>query len=386
MLKAYAILLAAGYGSRMKQCKPTLPLGEKTALQTLTDAFIHAGVTPLVVTGYAREKVEQECQRLKLRAVHNTNFDDGMFSSVQTGCNALPNDMDVFFITPVDIPLIRTRTITALLDHAIKNEATVIHPILDDSSLQALPDFLYPTEAKRGHPPCMRASLKRTILQYNGEGGLAKLLDLHADSTQYVPVLDSGMLLDMDTPADYENLCTMQKLQSVPSIQECYAIWNTVKLATHIRKHSLAVTDVARVMLKNIPKTTPLFEQTVISGAMLHDIAKGLPQHAAIGAKMVTEFGFPALAKGIAAHSHLTATEGAVTEAELIFLADKFVEGTNRCVLERRYKEKMACYADSPEVVAAIDQKLLEAQAVLQKIESATKTDFNTLLTANRKD
>lgn len=383
MLNAYAIILAAGYGSRMKQCKPMLPLGDKTALETLADTFIHAGVTPLVVTGYAREKVDQECQRLKLRTIHNANFDDGMFSSVQTGCNALPDDADVFFITPVDIPLIRTRTIAMLLESAAKTEATIIHPILDDSSLLALPDFLYATEAKRGHPPCMRASLKEAILQYNGEGGLANALDLHAGSTQYIPVIDSGMLLDMDTPADYEKLCAMQKLYSVPTIQECYAIWNAVSLSTHIRKHSIAVADVARIMLDKLPNISPLFEQTVIAGAMLHDIAKGMPQHAAVGAKLVTEFGFPALAQCIADHSHLIAVKGAVTESELIFLADKFVEGTNKCTLDRRYKEKMACYADSPEVVAAIQQKLHEAQAVLDKVNSAANTDFNTLVTAN---
>jgi CTP:molybdopterin cytidylyltransferase MocA len=383
MLKAYAIILAAGYGSRMKQCKPTLPLGDKTALQTLADAFIHAGVTPLVVTGYAREQVDQECQRLKLRTIHNANFDDGMFSSVRTGCNALPDDADVFFITPVDIPLIRTRTITMLLDCAAKTEAAVLHPILDDSSLLALPDFLYATEAKRGHPPCMRASLKQEILQFNGEGGLANALDLHADSTQYIPVIDSGMLVDMDTPTDYENLCAMQRLHSVPTIQECYAIWNTVALSTHIRKHSISVADVARVMLKKLPDISPLFEQTVIAGAMLHDIAKGMPQHAAVGAKLVTEFGFPALSPCIADHSHFIAVKGAVTASEIIFLADKFVEGTNKCTLDRRYKDKMACYADSPEVVAAIQQKLLEAQAVLDKVNSAANTDFNTLLTAN---
>lgn len=383
MLKAYAIILAAGYGSRMKQCKPTLPLGDKTALQTLADAFIHAGVTPLVVTGYAREQVDQECQRLKLRTIHNANFDDGMFSSVQAGCSALPDDTDVFFITPVDIPLIRTRTITMLLDSASKTEADIIHPILDDSSLLALPDFLYATEAKRGHPPCMRISIKETILQYNGEGGLANALNLHTGSTKYLPVIDSGMLLDMDTPADYEKLRAMQKLYSVPTIQECYAMWNAVSLSTHIRKHSISVANVARIMLEKLPDISPLFEQTVIAGAMLHDIAKRMPQHAAVGAKLVVEFGFPTLAPCIADHSHLIAVKGAVTESELIFLADKFVDGTKKCTLDRRYKEKMACYADSPEVVAAIQKKLQEAQAVLDKVNSAANTDFNTLLTTD---
>ncbi|MEZ0576313.1 DVU_1551 family NTP transferase [Halodesulfovibrio aestuarii] len=385
MLRAYAILLAAGYSSRMGRCKPTLHLGDKTTLQTLADAFIQAGVTPIVVTGYASEKIEQECKRLNLQAVHNANFDDGMFSSVQTGCNALPDDADIFFITPVDIPLIRSSTITALLNHAAKTKANVIHPILDDSLLTPLPEFLHKTEGKRGHPPCLRASLKCEILKYNGDGGLAKLLDQYTDTTHYLPVLDSGMLLDMDTPEDYEKLCRIQTLRSVPSVQECYAIWNAVALPTHIRNHSLAVTEVAHRILEKISDNTPLFKQTVISGTLLHDIAKGVPQHANAGARMITELGFPAVAPCIATHSKLSATEGAVTEAELVFLADKFIDGTSRCTLERRYEEKMACYAASPEVVKAIQQKLLQAQAILHKAELATGTDLTALLTKEKR-
>ncbi|SIO11874.1 DVU_1551 family NTP transferase [Halodesulfovibrio marinisediminis] len=383
MLRAYAILLAAGYGSRMGQCKPLLSLGENTALQVLAESFIHAGVTPIVVTGYAREQVEHECNRLKIQAVYNANFNDGMFSSVQAGCNALPEDAELFFVTPVDVPLIRPRTISELLAYAAVTEVDVIHPILDDSQLTPLPKFLRETEGKRGHPPCMRASLKKEILQYNGEGGLTKLLDKFSKSTQYLPVLDSGMLLDMDTPEDYKTLCQIQKLQGVPSLQECYAIWNTVKLPTHIRKHSTAVTDIVRIMLEKLPEQTPMFKQTVLAGAMLHDIAKGSRKHALAGANLITEFGFPALAPCIAAHSHLQASEGAITEAELIFLADKFVEGTSKCTLKKRYDEKMACFADSPEVVEVIRQRLQQAQAVLAKLESATGLDFNMLLTTN---
>ncbi|WP_290920080.1 DVU_1551 family NTP transferase [Halodesulfovibrio sp.] len=385
MHTAYAILLAAGYGSRMGQCKPTLPLGTSSALELLSQSFTRAGVTPIVVTGHAQENVEAECRRLSLVSVHNPAFDDGMFSSVQAGCKALPDDTEYFFITPVDIPLIRHQTISALLTNAGQKSATVLHPVLDDSPLTPLPKFMYETEAKRGHPPCMHASLKQEILAYSGEGGLAGLLAHHAKTTSYIPVTDSGMLQDMDTPDDYQKLCELEKLQQLPSTQECYALWNAENLPSHIRKHSIAVTDVARAILPHLPDTTPLFEQTVLSGTMLHDIAKGSPKHASKGAEIVSEYGFPELASCIAAHSHLQVSSGAVTPEELVFLADKFIEGTTVCSLERRYEEKMACYASSAEVVEAIKQKLSQAQAIQHKVEAAINTTLDTLLNTNRR-
>ncbi|MCG8530015.1 MAG: NTP transferase domain-containing protein [Desulfovibrionales bacterium] len=384
MPNAYAILLAAGYGSRMGQCKPLLPFGDKTALHVLAKQFIAAGVTPIVVTGHAHEQVEEECNRLSLHAVHNAQFAEGMFSSVQTGARALPDDAALFFVTPVDVPLIRSNTIAALIADAETSTAEVIHPVLDDSLLTPLPAFLLKAEGKRGHPPCMRASLKKAILQYNGEGGLARLLDKYEEHTCYLPVIDSNMLLDMDTPEEYAKLQQVYAMQHIPSLQECYAIWNKEKLPPHIRNHSTAVTNIARIILERLPEQSPQFTKTVLAGTMLHDIAKGSQKHALAGARVVTEFGFPALASCIATHSHLEVSKGAVTEAELVFLADKFVEGTERCTLEKRYEDKMACFADSLDVVAIIRHKLQQAQAILRKVEGAATTDFTTLLTTNR--
>lgn len=381
MPKAYAIILAAGYSQRMGQCKAVLPLGEKSTLQTLADAFIQAEVTPIVVTGYAKEQVASECTKLGLQTVHNAHFDNGMYSSVQAGCTALPKDAGIFFVTPVDIPLIRTSTISALLQSTQTTDALVIHPVLDAGVYTPFSETALKSKEYRGHPPCLNISIKNDILAYNGDGGLAQLLNQFTESTQYLPVIDSYMMQDMDTPRDYETICHLHAVQSIPSLEECYAIWNTVKLPEHTRRHSIAVADVARIMLKGIPAATQLFSRTVIAGAMLHDIAKGQPKHASAGAKIIAELGFPALAACIANHSHMTAQKGAITETELVFLADKFVIETNRCKLEHRYKQKMVTYADSPEAVTAIQQKLLEAQAILEKVETVTSADYNTLLT-----
>ena len=51
-----AVILSAGYSSRMKRFKPLLPVGETTAVQKLVRSVKDAGIGRIVtVTGYSRE-------------------------------------------------------------------------------------------------------------------------------------------------------------------------------------------------------------------------------------------------------------------------------------------------------------------------------------------
>ena len=372
-MKAYAIILAAGAATRMGQCKALLPFENRSALHVLSSSFISAGVTPIVVTGNFRREVEAECAKLGLQSVHNEHADQGMFSSIQTGCKALPADASVFFVSPVDIPLIRSRTIATLLNHKEKCDARILHPVINDGMLQTLPEFLLKSEKKIGHPPCLQGSFKNKILSHSGEGGLAKLLEADAQSTEYVPVIDSAMLLDMDTPEDYSRLQALASLQHIPSMHECFALWNHVLLPEHIRRHCFKVADVATKLVEALESPpTREFKQKVIAGALLHDIAKGSPDHAQKGADLLKKQGFESLSHIIASHSRLAMQDGTITEAELVFLADKFVQGTSLAPYKKRYEEKMTHYATSPRVLAIIKERQAQAESIHQKIEMQT--------------
>ena len=54
-----AIVLAAGYSSRMGRFKPLLPIGHATALDRVIDLFLAAGIVEInVVTGHRAEAIE----------------------------------------------------------------------------------------------------------------------------------------------------------------------------------------------------------------------------------------------------------------------------------------------------------------------------------------
>ena len=114
-----------------------------------------------------------------------------MLSSIQVGLRALQTGYQATFITPVDIPLVRTDTIEKIKNTAGAHPDTIIYPVF---------------QGKRGHPPLIPATLFKAILDWRGNGGLNSVLRTHEDIAIDVDVPDNGILFDVDEPGDYERL------------------------------------------------------------------------------------------------------------------------------------------------------------------------------------
>jgi hypothetical protein len=101
----------------------------------------------------------------------------------------------------------------------------------------------------------------------------------------------------------------------------------------------------------------------------LHDIAKGYPRHEEEGARWLRELGFDRAAAIIAAHRDVNWTPAmAISEREIVHLADKLVRGSRIVGISERFEEKLTLYQNDPEAVRAIrgryDQALRLAAAV----------------------
>jgi molybdenum cofactor cytidylyltransferase len=190
--KISAIILAAGYSKRMGALKPILKLGDRTVLERTIGLFRDSGVEDvIVVVGHGSSETTPIAHECGAQTVMNKQLDRGMFSSVQEGVRALSPDSHAFFMLPVDIPLVRPQTIKELLEAYDSGMGKIVFPA-----------FL----GKRGHPPLVDASYRNEILSYSGEGGLRAIFRNHEDQSIQIEVDDEMILLDLDTPADYETL------------------------------------------------------------------------------------------------------------------------------------------------------------------------------------
>lgn len=353
-----AIVLAAGFSERMGEFKPLLRLGEITILERTVTLFQDAGVDDVrVVTGYRGAELDPFLAKLGVRAVKNDRHQEGMFSSVVAGVATLGHGIDNFFVLPVDVPLVRTATIRRLLE-LCRKDADIIYP-----------RFI----GKRGHPPLIAGRHAREIAAWQGEGGLKAALAQWEPAALDVDVADGNILLDMDTPGDYRLLQEKVERMEIPTPEECRALMELVLgVAGQTIRHSQAVAQVATRLGDELNRAggsldIPLLE----AAALLHDLAKGEPDHARAGARLLDELGFGIVAGPISTHMDITITEGeTINAAEVLYLADKMVQGERRLSPEERFRAKMERYAGDPDILDIITGRLKTALSIQRRIET----------------
>lgn len=194
-MKYTAVIAAAGLSSRMKEFKPMLCIEDQTMISSVITGFWEAGVDRIVVvTGYRSETLEKYLRTLhgEIEIVYNEEYaSTKMFDSICLGIRQVDPDVDGIFVTPGDVPLVKSETIRQMMETA----ADVVRPTFS---------------GRRGHPILFRRSVIDEILSHDGEKGLKGALDKiemsHAYTVCDLSVEDEGIHLDADTPEDLKIL------------------------------------------------------------------------------------------------------------------------------------------------------------------------------------
>lgn len=191
-MKYSALILAAGFSSRMGQFKPLLPLGATSVLERVISIFQTAGVEDIrVVTGHRADDIEPVATAMGVKTIFNADFENGMFSSVQSGVRSLPPEKSAFFVLPVDIPLVAPDTIRGLLAAWQADRPLVAYPVF---------------QGRRGHPPLISMAISAHILNWPGHQGLRGALEALKDPGLEFKTDDRYILMDIDRPEDYEQI------------------------------------------------------------------------------------------------------------------------------------------------------------------------------------
>lgn len=191
--KICAVILAAGYSSRMGDLKPILKVDGKTVLERITDTFKYGGITDIyVVLGYSADKIlSNYAYKDEVNITINENFKEGMFSSVKHAATKIGKGFDAFFLTPADYPLINPITVRKMISQFEPSKMETVYPTY---------------KGERGHPCLISTQLIDEILSWSGEMGLRGVLQKHEDKSHEIAVDDEGILLDMDTKQEYHHI------------------------------------------------------------------------------------------------------------------------------------------------------------------------------------
>ena len=333
-----AIILAAGLSSRMGWFKPVVSLGGETLVERAVSLFRAGGLSEiLVVVGHRGRELRPILRKTRVRIIENARFQDGMFSSVSAGVRGLGSATAAFFLLPVDVPLVRNWTLRRLLAVHEERPGSVVHPCF---------------RGRRGHPPLIPSDLVGAILRGPAEGGLKAVLARHDERAVNVEVPDRNILFDVNSPAQCEELLDRFRRYAIPTRDECEVILtSTYGVSEEVLSHSRLVERVARTLSQALCRAGERLDAGLIcAGALLHDIARGRKNDA--GARILDEMGFSPVARVVAAHTDMGVEESAsVSEREVVYIANKLVEGDRRVALDRGFQsgtERFVGNADAP--------------------------------------
>lgn len=191
-----AVILAAGHADRMGSNKLVLPLGPVTVVGRVLATALASCERVVVVIGLhdqgTRTAVERTALELdaadRVEVAEGVPYEPGMFISVQAGLRRI-GTADVVLIFPGDIPLVSPATAVAVRD-----------AVLHGGSVVAVPE----SGGRKGHPVALAARCMPELLGMSQHATLRRYMELHAADVTLVHVDDPAMLLDLDTPDDYE--------------------------------------------------------------------------------------------------------------------------------------------------------------------------------------
>ncbi len=371
-----SIILAAGFSSRMQGLfKPLLPLPiawpsprQVTLLENLIELHISCGVKNIFIvigthqseniTNYIKNLQTSSRYKNKIHLVQNPTAELGMFSSVCKGLHALKEHKKKFthfFMHPVDIALVRYCTLQILINASYSNKNVTL-----------IPSY----QGKNGHPPLIPTLFIEQILTHNGVQGLYGVLKNLAKLEVAAP--DNNILLDMDTVNDYKVMQKKATVQHILQPREALELLHCRNIPAKGIAHAQSVARIASTFAKQYVKTYRNYNINIALtkvGAILHDMCKFEPNHEQAAAKALSQMGLAALAPLVRQHNDCKLDANLpVSEKELIYLADKYVFGSDVISINERFEQKLKLYAHIPEAVCAIKARLGRAQAMEQRV------------------
>jgi CTP:molybdopterin cytidylyltransferase MocA len=187
-----AVVLAAGRSSRMGRAKALLPIGDDTFLTRIVRTFLDAGVDDVViVVGHEAEPIVRHFSEsgLPARFAINHNYDRGQLSSLIAGLAVIDRPGVVgALVTLVDVPLVSSATVRAVIDRYRRTHAAVVRPT---------------SGTRHGHPLLLDRSIFDELRAADPEAGAKPIVRAHASPDGDITIADEGAFTDIDTADDY---------------------------------------------------------------------------------------------------------------------------------------------------------------------------------------
>ena len=188
-----AIILSGGESSRMGKPKALLDFGGKPAIARIIETARKAGISKiLVVVGKHAEVIKRGADLAGCTILINENPERGQLSSIQLGMSKLDFATDAALVWPVDCPLVKPEDIKALAQVYARGRTALMRI------------FLPCHGGHRGHPMLVDIGFRQPFMELKNGQTARAVIDANPTQVMEVSVGNTGVLLDIDTPEDYQ--------------------------------------------------------------------------------------------------------------------------------------------------------------------------------------
>lgn len=172
--------------------KQLLPLKGKPMIRHSLDILLSSGIRDIIVVlSSADSPAASAVNTLPIRMVFNPERGSEMAESLRIGLMAAVESSNGILISLADQPLVSAETVKSLLALYGRNPDRIL-----------IPQY----ETKKGHPVLLPKSLLEDIF-YGGT--LRDIMKKYSEKILLVPVMDEGVVLDVDTLDDYKRVLMM---------------------------------------------------------------------------------------------------------------------------------------------------------------------------------
>ncbi len=359
-----AVILAAGFSSRMNAFKPLLPVGETPMIQAAIDRFKINGISDIiVVTGHHRQLLEPVVRNAGARPVFHPGFASGMLGSIQQGVRHIRPGQTGWFLLPTDIPAVRPSTVRQMIRKFYADPHRIIMPCF---------------KGQPGHPPLIPCELTPQIMALGKESTLRDLLAAEKERTVNLTRHDRGILMDADNPAGYRRIIDKVRHLDIPDKEECLSIIDQELPLEHpVRTH---LADVAMTALKLTRAVTdPINPDRVAAAALLHDVKRMEKNHAHAGAALLRDLGFSKTAAIVSQHMDIELDlHTPVQEKELVYFADKLCTRHGLDIdYHQRFKDSLE---KVPWAATSIWKRYEDTRQIQARIEASAQQSITKIL------
>jgi len=191
--RIYGVVISAGFSGRMGKFKPLLTYKGKSFIQNIVIKLNSVCDKTIIVTGFNKVEVEENVKELNLNSriefVFNSNYEKGMFTSLQTGLTAAINS-DWILYHFVDQPGLPEKFYKEFIKQ-VDNEHNWIQPSIKKQS---------------GHPILVHKSLFDLIINASAETSLREISKNSVVKKKFWDCEFEEIFQDIDTDEDYADL------------------------------------------------------------------------------------------------------------------------------------------------------------------------------------